>query len=83
MQVETGTLEGPALNWAVAQCQGCSYTYEITTGGDYNGNTTYGHRRMYIYSWREGGSIIERERISVIYIWRRLRTGLHQCGART
>jgi len=61
MKTKTSELEGAALNWAVAKCEGCSYTYEITTGGDYNGNTTYGNTRSYAYSWAQGGPIIERE----------------------
>jgi hypothetical protein len=64
VKIKTSELIGPALDWAVAKCEKRDYIYSVTTGGDYNGNTTHGHRRSYSTDWSYGGPIIEREKIA-------------------
>ena len=44
--MKTFDLTGAALDWAVAKALGVQYRYSVTTGGDYNGNTTW-HTRRY------------------------------------
>jgi hypothetical protein len=66
--VETSELIGPALDWAVAKCEGFSYT-------DKGGLNDFRHLRLYdrkdrpvsaSVNWSQGGPIIERELIRVI-----------------
>lgn len=71
MKVKTQDLIGPALDWAVAKCEGRTPTLNmnshgrvwhgwwLATGGEYE--------RMPNYStdWAQGGPIIEREVISI------------------
>ena len=61
--VETCELIGPALDWAVAKCEGFSYT-------DKGGINDFRHLRLYdrkdrpvsaSVNWSQGGPIIERE----------------------
>lgn len=66
--MKTSELIGAALDGAVARAEGREYTYSVTTGGDYNGNTTHGHTRNYSIDWSQGGPIIERERIDLHHI---------------
>ena len=58
MQIKTSELQGAALDWAVAKCEGIEFTYE-----------DHPHHEMvgmhYSTDWSQGGSIIEREKISV------------------
>ena len=69
MKIKTSELTGPALNWAVAKCEG--YTIEIRPAGPCG-------RPLYVLasptdhtpwvwlpseSWHHGGPIIERENI--------------------
>ena len=64
--MKTSELTGPALDWAVAKCEGVEVTYlddGITRcllrnpSGRFSPST----------SWQEGGPIIERERIDVTW----------------
>lgn len=64
MKINTQDLLGPALDWAVAKCEGVEYHFINSTGGDYNGNWWHEVRR-YSTAWSQGGPIIERERIMV------------------
>lgn len=70
MKIKTNELTGPALDWAVAKCEGYiddwnSWLHEATVkdvaeSGNYHPST----------DWAQGGPIIEREGIT-------LRCGLH------
>ena len=62
MKVKTSKLTGPALNWAVARCEGFEsfefwHTGAVTTRQE-NG-LTITHR--YSTDWAQGGPIVERE----------------------
>ena len=60
MQIKTSELQGAALDWAVAKCERVEFTYE-----------DHPHHEMfdmhYSTDWSQGGPIIEREGISVLY----------------
>ncbi len=56
MKIKTSELQGPALDWAVAKCEGFLCDYE------YNGGLS-----PYSTDWAQGGPIIERERIELEY----------------
>lgn len=64
-KMKVSDLEGESLDYAVAKCEGRSYTFSISTGGDYNGNTTHGHVRNYSSNWSLAGPIIDREFICI------------------
>jgi len=67
MKIETSELEGAALNWTVAKCEGLlAFGYEnhrglllatLSTGESEHFNPTI--------DWAQGGPIIERERITL------------------
>lgn len=67
--MKTSDLVGPALDWAVAKCEGvnaeafCLY-YEPTEVSDYDSHNY--PEFHYSTIWAQGGPIIERERISII-----------------
>lgn len=68
MKIKTSELTGPALNWAVARCEGFEsfefwHTGAVTTRQE-NG-LTITHR--YSTDWAQGGPIIEREKLCVGY----------------
>lgn len=54
MKAKTTDLTGPALDWAVAKCEGflCDYAYN-------------GALASYSTDWSQGGPIIEREKIRI------------------
>lgn len=65
--VKTSELIGPSLDWAVAKCEGFSYT-------DKGGLNDFRHLRLYdrkdrpvsaSVNWSQGGPIIEREKIKL------------------
>lgn len=58
--MKTSEMTGPALDWAVAKCEG------VNDGKDFA--WYYDRRDTYRFSsnWAQGGLIIERERISII-----------------
>ena len=60
MKMQTSELQGAALDWAVAKCERVEFTYE-----------DHPHHEMfdmyYSTDWSQGGPIIEREGISVLY----------------
>jgi hypothetical protein len=68
-EMKTSELQGPALDWAVAKCEGIDL-FE-TEGWLYDHDT--GTRKPYGPStnWSQGGPIIERERIALCpgYLW--------------
>lgn len=53
MKVKTNELKGAALDWAVARCEGVIYHGPAWT--------------KYSTDWAQGGPIIEREGISILY----------------
>jgi hypothetical protein len=74
-QVKTADLAGPALNWAVAKCEGVAVIVSVITGfstvlqfrsiteGQKWGTSRYGPSS----NWAQGGPIIERERIDILH----------------
>ena len=68
MKIKTSELIGPALDWAVAKCEGVNEEafrlyYEPTEPADYDSN---GYPEFhYSTYWSQGGPIIERERLNL------------------
>lgn len=60
MQIKTSELQGAALDWAVAKCERVEFTYE-----DHPRHEMV--NMHYSTDWSQGGPIIEREGISVLY----------------
>lgn len=78
MLIKTSTLIGPALDWAVAKCEGFTSEYEDDVGDfwiertnhTYTGLAPFGYLKEALHfhtDWSQGGPIIERERISIAY----------------
>ena len=67
--MKTNDLSGAALDWAVARCEllnGADYTLEINK--DVDGTLRVNFGGMYpewSTDWKQGGEIIERERLSI------------------
>lgn len=60
MNIKTQDLTGPALDWAVAKCEGCvDAENDIDIGWILEGGFNPA------VNWREGGPIIEREKIAI------------------
>lgn len=57
--MKTNELTGPALDWAVAKCEGNLITF------DPEHHTDSGSWEKYSTDWAQGGPIIEREEISI------------------
>lgn len=85
--MKTNELIGPALDWAVAQCEGYAYkTGSLTRNSPFDdGALEHIWHRNYKPStdWEQGGPIIERERITIdagqhgaLWIARK---GVHEC----
>ena len=64
MLVKTSKLQGATLDWAVAKCEG--YEYNSESGLLYKFNEPH-FFKAYSTDWAQGGPIIERENISVIF----------------
>ena len=71
MKIKTSELKGPALDWAVAKCEGIELV-----GGYYNrllvdGRMSRGQEMLVIFKpstdWAQAGPIIEREGISLVF----------------
>ena len=63
--MKTSELQGAALDWAVAKCEGA---YAPSVGTDIDGTKRINYGGMYpewSTDWAQGGPIIERERIRV------------------
>lgn len=63
MKIKTRDLTGPALNWAVAKCEGrnpmfCGTTIKVVWANDINGDEQ--EELEYSTDWAQGGPIIER-----------------------
>ena len=63
MKIKTSELTGPALDWAVAKCDG--FTPHQTCMYDTPTLWRNGHRYSPSTDWSEGGPIIERELIEL------------------
>ena len=59
--MKTSELTGPALDWAVAKCEGDEYAPEFAE--DHDGNEY--PASAYSTDWAQGGPIIEREGITL------------------
>jgi hypothetical protein len=64
MKIKTADLIGPALDWAVAKCEGVEFTYEEHPAHELT-------CIQYSTDWARCGPIIERERISVGWAYSR------------
>jgi hypothetical protein len=65
MKLKTTELQGPALDWAVAQAEGnVRLQYDNKEGLIINNILGWFHYRPSV-AWEQGGPIIERERISI------------------
>ena len=51
--MKTSELTGAALDWAVAKCEGMNYWSPVPN---------------YSTDWQQGGPIIEREKVSLLYL---------------
>ena len=58
MKIKTAELTGPALDWAVARCEGYEYEW-VALYRKSRGKPNYS------IDWAQGGPIIERERIEL------------------
>lgn len=67
MKIKTSELIGPALDWAVAKCEGMTDSEERFWVPDYISGQTAVLLRDYTPSkrWVQGGLIIEREKIDI------------------
>jgi hypothetical protein len=73
MKLKTSELQGAALDWAVANCEGKTKLYQIRRGDSRVIDTDHPeyfeqYKRQhdeYSTDWAQGGPIIEREKISV------------------
>lgn len=66
MKIKTSELIGPALDWAVAKCEGCSEKRLLDVA-------MWSYMRQqgafrYSTDWSQGGQIIEREKLKVVPI---------------
>jgi hypothetical protein len=69
MKIKTNNLTGPALDWAVAKCEGLSFThgdYEYTLDGRVFQRGGCSVERRYSTNWSQGGPIIDREKIDCV-----------------
>ena len=66
MKIKTSELQGAALDWAVAKCEGFEpFTDGISWIIDDDG--AYKQLPKYSTNWSQGGPIIEREKIALSY----------------
>ena len=67
VSVPVSELTGPALDWAVAKCEGweeMDRVLNVLRRVNLRGVAEYEQPRKYSTDWSQGGPIIERERIS-------------------
>jgi hypothetical protein len=70
MKVKTQKLSGPALDWAVAKCEGRDVqVYKREYGAIFDIHVKQVNADFYEPStrWSQGGPIVERERINILY----------------
>ncbi len=73
--MRTSELGGAALDWAVAKCEGKTKIYQFRNGGRRvidTGHVDYAkayrkNHACYSTDWAQGGAIIEREKISLVW----------------
>lgn len=63
MKVKTSILNGVALDWAVAKCEG----YDLTADDWLTAMHSPDWDHTYTEDWAQGGPIIEKEKIDVVY----------------
>lgn len=83
--MKVSELQGPALDWAVAECEGLQpYTkgaeWWIRVTDPRDGSIDYCEMPQYSTDWSQGGPIIEREEISIERITSALWTATLQSG---
>ena len=61
--MKTSELTGATLDWAVAKCEGIEWSDSDLFQGNYQGDTA----GSYCTDWAQGGPIIEREKIDVMW----------------
>jgi len=80
MKIKNSELKGPALDWAVAHCEGYRGV-ESLTKPDPLDDGALEHRWLREYSpstdWTHGGPIIERERIEITFSSGQWQAGIH------
>ena len=62
MKIKTADLIGPALDWAVAKCEG--FEYDTESGLLYKHKEPHFFKR-YSTEWEQGGPLIEREELGL------------------
>ena len=67
MKVKTNELSGAALDWAVAKCEGVTVLPKMRGGCYVTLNKGETVLLCYSTNWAQGGPIIEREGISILY----------------
>lgn len=69
MKINSTELKDLALDWAVAKCEGFTSTQDETETWLEHADGRCGYSGQYNFStdWRQGGPIIEREKITVAY----------------
>lgn len=65
MKIKTSELTGPALDWAVAKCEGIATDKWGVAWVPMRNQEHFNERFAPSNNWTQGGPIIERERISV------------------
>lgn len=65
MKIKTSELTGPALDWAVAKCEGLHPNY--LKGFAYEVEHRNKRTELYSSDWAQGGPIIEREGINLTW----------------
>ena len=76
MRIKTADLTGPTLVWAVATCEGYECLFEDEVSGPWlvpQEGFLHDEKSLSQYSpptnWSQGGPIIEREGISLLYLY--------------
>ena len=64
MEIKTSELTGPALDWAVAKCEGWKYNDRAKLK-EFQMQQLSSAKHCYSTVWAKGGPIIERERIDL------------------
>lgn len=59
MKIRTSEAKGTVLDWLVAKCEGFNYLAELEKGLSFSPST----------EWVQGGPIIDREGISLLYLY--------------
>lgn len=65
--VKVSDLSGPALDWAVAKCEGVSLSFTVIECGEFGRDSVTRRKREYSSDWSLAGPIIEREKIDTVW----------------